>query len=171
MACLWGSRREPEFSITYGRMCLFESWVLLYGQQPDNSMREQKEKTYNSRCSLMVTHSTTNLPVRGLSIGEQTGPRVFHYLWSYVINVGSKPVYKRLAVGSLIHSQCLNYVRHAWSTSWSFQTLLLHWVHAYISLSFDAYKAESLRLTVKAKIQLGGSESSIFATNMWVFVK
>ncbi|PTB40120.1 hypothetical protein M441DRAFT_121999, partial [Trichoderma asperellum CBS 433.97] len=47
--------------------------------------RKRKEKkTYNSRCSLMVTHSTTNLPVSGLSMGEQTGPRIFHYLWSYV---------------------------------------------------------------------------------------
>ncbi|ETR96790.1 hypothetical protein M419DRAFT_63645, partial [Trichoderma reesei RUT C-30] len=43
------------------------------------------KKTYNSRCSLVVTHPTTNLPVSGLSMGEQTGPRVFHYLWSYVI--------------------------------------------------------------------------------------
>ncbi|PKK39889.1 hypothetical protein CI102_15187, partial [Trichoderma harzianum] len=31
------------------------------------------------------THSTTNLPVRGLSMGEQTGPRVLLYLWSYVL--------------------------------------------------------------------------------------
>ncbi|EHK18258.1 uncharacterized protein TRIVIDRAFT_158384 [Trichoderma virens Gv29-8] len=44
----------------------------------------QKRKTYNSRCSLVVTHPTTNLPVSGLSMGEQTGPRIFHYLWSYV---------------------------------------------------------------------------------------
>ncbi|EGR52495.1 uncharacterized protein TRIREDRAFT_54052 [Trichoderma reesei QM6a] len=43
------------------------------------------QKTYNSRCSLVVTHPTTNLPVSGLSMGEQTGPRVFHYLWSYVL--------------------------------------------------------------------------------------
>ncbi|EHK49706.1 hypothetical protein TRIATDRAFT_50186, partial [Trichoderma atroviride IMI 206040] len=47
----------------------------------------QKTKTYNSRCSLMVTHSTTNLPVSGLSMGEQTGPRIFHYLWSYVLGL------------------------------------------------------------------------------------
>ncbi|PTB53054.1 hypothetical protein M431DRAFT_89215, partial [Trichoderma harzianum CBS 226.95] len=45
----------------------------------------KKAKTYNSRCSLVVTHPTTNLPVSGLSMGEQTGPRVFHYLWSYVL--------------------------------------------------------------------------------------
>ncbi|PTB48134.1 hypothetical protein M431DRAFT_100644 [Trichoderma harzianum CBS 226.95] len=50
-----------------------------------NTAKKQKEKTYNSRCSLMVTHSTTNLPVRGLSMGEQTGPRVLLYLWSYVL--------------------------------------------------------------------------------------
>ncbi|PTB48822.1 hypothetical protein M431DRAFT_546103, partial [Trichoderma harzianum CBS 226.95] len=47
--------------------------------------KKGQKKTYNSRCSLMVTHSTTNLPVRGLSMGEQTGPRTFLYLWSYVI--------------------------------------------------------------------------------------
>ncbi|PTB62162.1 hypothetical protein BBK36DRAFT_1129993, partial [Trichoderma citrinoviride] len=47
--------------------------------------KEQKIKTYNSRCSLVVTHPTTNLPVSGLSMGERTGPRVFHYLWSYVL--------------------------------------------------------------------------------------
>ncbi|PKK34574.1 hypothetical protein CI102_15181, partial [Trichoderma harzianum] len=43
---------------------------------PHKKREKQKEtpKTYNSRCSLMVTHSTTNLPVSGLSMGEQTGP-------------------------------------------------------------------------------------------------
>ncbi|ETR99799.1 hypothetical protein M419DRAFT_85484, partial [Trichoderma reesei RUT C-30] len=43
------------------------------------------KKTYNSRCSPVVTHLTTNLPVSGLSMGEQTGPRILHYLWSYVL--------------------------------------------------------------------------------------
>ncbi|PTB38221.1 hypothetical protein M441DRAFT_108738, partial [Trichoderma asperellum CBS 433.97] len=55
----------------------------------------QKVKTYNSRCSLMVTHSTTNLPVSGLSMGEQTGPRILHYLWSYVIMERLMVDYKR----------------------------------------------------------------------------
>ncbi|PTB75257.1 hypothetical protein M440DRAFT_1336292, partial [Trichoderma longibrachiatum ATCC 18648] len=50
-------------------------------------------KTYNSRCSLVVTHPTTNLPVSGLSMGERTGPRVFHYLWSYVIGKAAYSVY------------------------------------------------------------------------------
>ncbi|PTB35220.1 hypothetical protein M441DRAFT_153848, partial [Trichoderma asperellum CBS 433.97] len=45
--------------------------------------------TYNSRCSPVVTHLTTNLPVSGLSMGEQTGPRIFHYLWSYVLVSGA----------------------------------------------------------------------------------
>ncbi|ETR98489.1 hypothetical protein M419DRAFT_40543, partial [Trichoderma reesei RUT C-30] len=49
--------------------------------------KQQKRKTYNSRCSPMVTHLTTNLPVSGLSMGEQTGPRIFHYLWSYVLEI------------------------------------------------------------------------------------
>ncbi|PTB35314.1 hypothetical protein M441DRAFT_112415, partial [Trichoderma asperellum CBS 433.97] len=54
---------------------------------------KKMRKTYNSRCSLMVTHSTTNLPVNGLSMGEQTGPRIFHYLWSYVRGSATCSVY------------------------------------------------------------------------------
>ncbi|PTB71335.1 hypothetical protein M440DRAFT_1344579, partial [Trichoderma longibrachiatum ATCC 18648] len=47
---------------------------------------KKRTKTYNSRCSLVVTHPTTNLPVSGLSMGERTGPRALHYLWSYVLS-------------------------------------------------------------------------------------
>ncbi|PTB48810.1 hypothetical protein M431DRAFT_60616, partial [Trichoderma harzianum CBS 226.95] len=49
--------------------------------------KKQKKETYNSRCSLMVTHSTTNLPLIGLTLGEQTGPRIFQWIWSYVLEV------------------------------------------------------------------------------------
>ncbi|PTB37386.1 hypothetical protein M441DRAFT_149306, partial [Trichoderma asperellum CBS 433.97] len=48
-------------------------------------LQNNVKKTYNSRCSPVVTHLTTNLPVSGLSMGEQTGPRILHYLWSYVL--------------------------------------------------------------------------------------
>jgi hypothetical protein len=41
-------------------------------------------KTYNSGDSLVVTDPTTNPPVSGLTMGERTGSRIFHYLWSYV---------------------------------------------------------------------------------------
>ncbi|OTA87893.1 hypothetical protein M434DRAFT_55363, partial [Hypoxylon sp. CO27-5] len=44
----------------------------------------KKTKTYNTRDSLVVTDPTTNLAVSGLSKGEQTGPRAFQILWSYV---------------------------------------------------------------------------------------
>ncbi|EHK43560.1 hypothetical protein TRIATDRAFT_202499, partial [Trichoderma atroviride IMI 206040] len=50
-----------------------------------NQVKRKKEKTYNSRCSLMVTHSTTNLPLIGLTLGEQTGSRIFQWIWSYVL--------------------------------------------------------------------------------------
>ena len=53
----------------------------------DKSIKKKmakKKKTYNSRCSLVVTDPTTNLPVRSLSMGERTGSRIFFYLWSYV---------------------------------------------------------------------------------------
>ncbi|CAF3540579.1 unnamed protein product [Fusarium graminearum] len=39
-------------------------------------------KTYNSGDSLVVTDPTTNPPVSGLTMGERTGSRIFHYLWS-----------------------------------------------------------------------------------------
>ncbi|PKK34613.1 hypothetical protein CI102_14833, partial [Trichoderma harzianum] len=43
-------------------------------RQGKGGKQKGKKKTYNSRCSLVVTHPTTNLPVSGLSMGEQTGP-------------------------------------------------------------------------------------------------
>lgn len=43
-----------------------------------------KKITYNRRYSPMVTHLTTNLPVEGLTCGEQTGSGVILRLWSYV---------------------------------------------------------------------------------------
>ncbi|PTB37446.1 hypothetical protein M441DRAFT_149468, partial [Trichoderma asperellum CBS 433.97] len=43
------------------------------------------KKTYNSRCSPVVTHLTTNLPLIGLTLGERTGSRIFQWIWSYVI--------------------------------------------------------------------------------------
>ena len=41
-------------------------------------------KTYNSGYSLVVTHLTTNPPVRCLNWAERTGSLVFNVLWSYV---------------------------------------------------------------------------------------
>ncbi|KOS40957.1 hypothetical protein ACN38_g8169 [Penicillium nordicum] len=43
-----------------------------------------KNKTYNSEDSLVVTHPTTNSPACGLSTAERTGSPVLHTLWSYV---------------------------------------------------------------------------------------
>ncbi|KUM56468.1 hypothetical protein ACN42_g10749 [Penicillium freii] len=46
--------------------------------------KKQKQRTYNSEDSLVVTHPTTNSPACGLSTAERTGSPVFHTLWSYV---------------------------------------------------------------------------------------
>ncbi|PTB62147.1 hypothetical protein BBK36DRAFT_1129694 [Trichoderma citrinoviride] len=46
---------------------------------------KKNEITYNSRCSPVVTHLTTNLPLIGLTLGEQTGSRIFQWIWSYVL--------------------------------------------------------------------------------------
>ena len=55
--------------------------VCTEAQQPD---AKQKAKTYNSGYSLVVTHLTTNPPVRCLNRAERTGSLVFNVLWSYV---------------------------------------------------------------------------------------
>jgi hypothetical protein len=44
----------------------------------------QEQKTYNSGYSLVVTHLTTNPPVRCLNRAERTGSLVLNVLWSYV---------------------------------------------------------------------------------------
>ena len=44
----------------------------------------KEAKTYSTRDSLVVTDPTTSLAISGLSMGERTGSRVFHYLWPYV---------------------------------------------------------------------------------------
>jgi hypothetical protein len=51
------------------------------------------KNTYNSGDSLVVTDPTTNPPVSGLTMGERTGSRIFHYLWSYVLTVFVNLVY------------------------------------------------------------------------------
>ena len=55
----------------------------------------KKKKTYNSRCSLVVTDPTTDLPLISLSMGERTGSRIFLWLWSYVLDVRRKSTYSR----------------------------------------------------------------------------
>jgi hypothetical protein len=47
-------------------------------------MTDKRAKTYNSGYSLVVTHLTTNPPVRCLNRAERTGSLVFNVLWSYV---------------------------------------------------------------------------------------
>ena len=48
-------------------------------------IHKKKKETYSTRDSLVVTHPTTSLAIRGLSMGERTGSRIFHYLWPYVL--------------------------------------------------------------------------------------
>jgi hypothetical protein len=47
-------------------------------------LQKKRAKTYNSGYSLVVTHLTTNPPVRCLNRAERTGSLVFNVLWSYV---------------------------------------------------------------------------------------
>ena len=47
-------------------------------------LKIDQKKTYNSGDSLVVTHRTTNPPVRCLISAEQTGRDISVGLWSYV---------------------------------------------------------------------------------------
>ncbi|KAK0713756.1 hypothetical protein B0T26DRAFT_650702, partial [Lasiosphaeria miniovina] len=60
----------------------------------------KRKKEHSTRDSLVVTHPATGLAavgrsgaVRGLSMGERTGFRIFHYLWPYVLVVHVVAVY------------------------------------------------------------------------------
>jgi hypothetical protein len=52
---------------------------------PLDEPQKHRQKTYNSGYSLVVTHLTTNPPVRCLNRAERTGSLVFNVLWSYVL--------------------------------------------------------------------------------------
>jgi hypothetical protein len=52
-------------------------------------------KTFNSGYSLVVTHLTTNPPVRCLNRAERTGSLVFNVLWSNVKELAEYIVYIR----------------------------------------------------------------------------
>ena len=49
--------------------------------------KREKNETYNSWDSLVVTHPTTSQPASGLSTAERTGSPVLHSLWSYVLGI------------------------------------------------------------------------------------
>src|SRR5690348_12078237 len=53
------------------------------GQQ--DKAEAKTKKTYNTGDSLVVTDPTTNPALRSLTLGEQTGSRIFYELWSYVL--------------------------------------------------------------------------------------
>ena len=61
--------------------------------------RMQKEKTYNTRDSLVVTDPTTSLALTGLSMGERTGSRVFQWVWSYVLVIDCRQSDKAMRNG------------------------------------------------------------------------
>ena len=60
---------------------------------PRPRAKNQKEKTCNSRYSLVITDPTTNQPHSGLTVGERTGSRVSHWVWSYVRDLFRSTVY------------------------------------------------------------------------------
>jgi hypothetical protein len=55
-----------------------------YDLSSNTNNLENKQKTYNSGDSPVVTHLTTNPPVTSLSTAERTGSAIFLNLWSYV---------------------------------------------------------------------------------------
>jgi hypothetical protein len=70
--------------------------------------RPKMAKTYNSGYSLVVTHLTTNPPVRCLNRAERTGSLVFNVLWSYVkeLVIGYYDILRQLVTKTLPVAQC-----------------------------------------------------------------
>jgi hypothetical protein len=68
---------------------------------------QKKTKTYNSGYSLVVTHLTTNPPVRCLNRAERTGSLVFNVLWSYV---KEKRTYLQYNFRNLLDSRAIGHV-------------------------------------------------------------
>jgi hypothetical protein len=60
------------------------SFQSIWQAKMEGTVDETIAKTYNSGYSLVVTHLTTNPPVRCLNRAERTGSLVFNVLWSYV---------------------------------------------------------------------------------------
>ncbi|RPA79480.1 hypothetical protein BJ508DRAFT_348234 [Ascobolus immersus RN42] len=46
--------------------------------------KSPKRKTYSTKDSHVVTHRSTNLAIRSLTMGERTGSRMIFNLWPYV---------------------------------------------------------------------------------------
>ena len=90
---LAGQREEPKEESMESRMHRYAPWtrqderqsrIRVLRSQPNKQSRA-KAKTYNSRYSPMVTHSTTNLPIWKLFMAERTECPVLPSLWSYMI--------------------------------------------------------------------------------------
>ena len=62
----------------------------------------KRAKTYNSGYSLVVTHLTTNPPIRCLNMAERTGSLVFNVLWLYVLGILDYVVYMLSAFPSRV---------------------------------------------------------------------
>ncbi|KAK0728345.1 hypothetical protein B0T26DRAFT_636871, partial [Lasiosphaeria miniovina] len=60
------------------------------------------KKTYNTRDSLVVTDPTTSLALTGLSMGERTGSRIFQWVWSYVLEIGTNRDHVAEVLGSYV---------------------------------------------------------------------
>ena len=73
--------RRSYLSVLVGTLRLEETIV---GKKRKKRLKI-KQKTYNTGDSLVVTDPTTSPALRGLCLGERTGPSVLHELWSYVL--------------------------------------------------------------------------------------
>jgi hypothetical protein len=72
---------ETEFKVHSNRL---QTQLTTFFLDEPQKHKSAKEKTYNSRYSLVVIHTTTNLPIYGLSIVERSGCPFLHNLWLYV---------------------------------------------------------------------------------------
>ncbi|RPA75204.1 hypothetical protein BJ508DRAFT_23526 [Ascobolus immersus RN42] len=57
------------------------------GFESDNGLVIRNAKAYSTGDSCVVTHHSTNLAIRSLTMGERTGSRILFNLWPYVTSL------------------------------------------------------------------------------------
>jgi hypothetical protein len=78
-----GTRQTDKSAKSYASIDVV-SVSSTFGVVDQGKGKKDAKNTYNSGYSLVVTHLTTNPPVRCLNRAERTGSLVFNVLWSYV---------------------------------------------------------------------------------------
>ncbi|WJG36128.1 uncharacterized protein FOBCDRAFT_298389 [Fusarium oxysporum Fo47] len=133
-----------------------------------------QQKTYNSGDSLVVTDPTTNPPVSGLTMGERTGSRIFHYLWSYLYSGKGRCGQRMSAVFEFACHELLAPAKLIKSSTGCLSRICL-WIDALVAWcggceNFDGNSLETTAIIklINSRIK-GGSRNGLPLTALWQY--